>query len=63
MYPQSWEARYRQHDVLARARQDRQAGQARALRKASRQAGRAQRRMRRAQSDVVRLRGELDSQS
>jgi hypothetical protein len=51
----------RQRSLLDHARHERQAGRLRALRRASRRAARAQDRLARAQSDIWRMRRELDA--
>lgn len=52
-------ARERARETLAQARERRLASSLAGLRRARRRAGRAQRRLRQAQRDTVRLRGSL----
>lgn len=61
MYSDNRLAVERQRSLLDHARRERQAGRLRALRRASRRAARAQDRLSRAQSDVWRMRRELDA--
>jgi hypothetical protein len=63
MYAQARQARDRHHDLMARARAQRQASRVLALRKASRQVARAERRLVDAQSNVLKVRGDLDGGS
>jgi hypothetical protein len=63
MYPQTRQARDRHRDHLARAREQRRASRALALRKASRRVARAERRLVDAQTRVLKARGDLESGS
>ncbi len=59
MYAQTRQARDRHRDLMARAREQRQASHVLALRKASRRVARAERRLVDAQSTVLKVRGDL----
>ena len=59
MYAQTRQARDRHRDLMARARAQRQASRVLALRKASRRVARAERRLVDAQSNVLKVRGDL----
>ena len=59
MYAQARQAKDRHRDHLARARAQRQASRVLALRKASRRVLRAERRLVDAQSNVLKVRGDL----
>ena len=59
MYAQAWQAKDRQRDLLARARKQREASRALALRRASRRVARAERRLVDAQSNALKARGAL----
>ena len=63
MYAQNRQARDRHRDLMARARVQRQASHVLALRKASRRVARAERRLVDAQSNVLKVRGDLDGGS
>ena len=63
MYAQTRQARDRHRDLMARARAERQASRVVALRKASRRVARAERRLVDAQSNVLKVRGDLDGGS
>ena len=63
MYAQTRQARDRHRDLMARARAERQASRVLALRKASRRVARAERRLVDAQSNVLKVRGDLDGGS
>jgi hypothetical protein len=60
MYAQTRQAKDRHRDLMARARVQRQASHVLALRKASRRVARAERRLVDAQSNVLKVRGDLD---
>ena len=60
MYAQTRQARDRHRDHLARAQEQRQASHVLALRKATRRAARAERRLVAAQTDVLKARGHLN---
>ncbi|HEY7430806.1 MAG TPA: hypothetical protein VH641_08735 [Streptosporangiaceae bacterium] len=59
MYTQTRQVTERQRDLLSRACQERQVSQLKALRRASRRAERAERRLSAAMTDVLRARSEL----
>jgi len=59
MYAQAWQAKERHRDLLARAREQREASRALALRKAARRVARAERRLVDAQSNVMKARADL----
>jgi hypothetical protein len=63
MYAQTRQARDRHRDHLARAREQHQASRVLALRKASRRAARAERRLVNAQTTVLSARAALESGS
>jgi hypothetical protein len=63
MYAQTRQARDRHRDLMDRARAERQASHVLALRKASRRMARAERRLVDAQSNVLKVRGDLDGGS
>jgi len=63
MYAQALLARDSHRDVLARAREHREVARVLALRKASRRVARAERRLVDAQSNVLKVRGDLVSDS
>ncbi len=63
MYAQARQASDRHRDLLARAREQRQAARVLALRKASRRVARAERRLVDAQSSVLKARGDLVGES
>ena len=63
MYAQTRQARDRHRDLMARARAERQASRVVALRKASRRVARAERRLVDAQSNVLKVRGDIDGGS
>ena len=63
MYAQARQARERHRDLMARARAERQASHVLALRKASRRVARAERRLVDAQSNVLKVRGDIDGGS
>jgi len=63
MYAQARQARERHRDLMARARAQRQVSHALALRRASRRMARAERRLVDAQSNVLKVRGDLDGGS
>ena len=59
MYAQTRQATEHHRDLLARAREQRRASSVVALRKASRRVVRAERRLVDAQTDVLKVRGDL----
>ncbi len=63
MYPDQGQVKQRQHELLSRAYQERQACQLAALRRASRRAERAERRLTVALTAVMRARAELTPNS
>ena len=63
MYAQARHAEERHREHLARARAQREATRVLALRKASRRVARAERRLVDAQSNVLKVRGDLDGGS
>ena len=63
MYANARHAEERQRDYLARARVQREASRVLAMRKASRRVARAERRLVDAQSNVLKVRGDLDGGS
>jgi hypothetical protein len=63
MYAQARQASDSHRDLLARAREQREVSRVLALRKASRRVARAERRLVDAQSNVLKVRGDLVSGS
>jgi hypothetical protein len=59
MYTETRQVRERQRDLLSRACRERQAGQLQTLRRASRRAERAERRLSEALTDMLQARSEL----
>ena len=59
MYAQARQAKDRHNDLLARAREQREASRVLALRKAARRVARAERRLVDAQSNVMKARADL----